>query len=184
LNVNFLTRINLCFHRLNGKVLNSRLLKHSEVILDGVDTLVLKRNGKSFRFSHSNSIEVKFLLELTERYLERFSFENNSFVLLFDALLFNIFYFKHDVFVELLLGDSFEGDVNLLDSTGFEWLVRLRALNRYLKFFRKLVASSQTPVNWDSTSVSENEGLHVCLIDKGTLKFNLLLVDSNYGFSS
>jgi hypothetical protein len=99
-------------------------------------------------------------------------------------LLFYIFNLKHDVLNELLLLDGFEGDVDLLDSTRFEGLVRLRLLHRHFEFFRKLIASSQTPVNWDSTGVSEDEGLHVGLVDKSTLEFNLLLVDSDNRLSS
>jgi hypothetical protein len=39
-------------------------------------------------------------------------------------------------------------------------------------------------MDWDSTGVGQNKGLHVGLIDKSSLELNLFLINSNHRLSS
>lgn len=57
-------------------------------------------------------------------------------------------------------------------------------MHGHFKLFRELVTASKSPVDWDSAGVSEDECLHVGLVDESSFEFNLLLVDSDYWLSS
>jgi hypothetical protein len=112
-----LRRLKLILLRLNREDFSGDLLLTREVILDRVLSIVSDSDGVLLWLSNSDGTEVKnlifFLSNLDmRRNLEGFSLNLNGLGLLLDSMVFSVFNFESDGWLELVFLLSFEGKVD------------------------------------------------------------------------
>ena len=112
-----LRRLKLILLRLNREDFSGDLLLTREVILDRVLSIVSDSDSVLLWLSNSDGTEVKnlifFLSNLDmRRNLEGFSLNLNGLGLLLDSMVFSVFNFESDGWLELVFLLSFEGKVD------------------------------------------------------------------------